>query len=65
MAIIGGFIVLYGLVSLFVKERMYLSEAFVATSIGILFGPYVLNVVRPHVWFTQTYLDALVLELAR
>lgn len=27
IAILGGFIVLYGLCSLFIKERLYLSEA--------------------------------------
>ncbi|KAJ1563694.1 hypothetical protein HK405_001121 [Cladochytrium tenue] len=37
--LLGGFIALYGLVSLFVKERMYMSEAMVAVVIGIVIGP--------------------------
>jgi len=38
-AVIGGFIVLFGLISGFVKQRLYLSEAFIATAIGVAFGP--------------------------
>lgn len=33
-AIMGGFIVIYGLVSYFVKERMYLSEPLLAVTVG-------------------------------
>lgn len=33
-AILGGFIVIYGLGSYVVKEKLYLSEALVATTVG-------------------------------
>ncbi|KAJ1757065.1 Na+/H+ antiporter, partial [Coemansia sp. RSA 1824] len=46
-AFLGGFICIYGLVSGFVKERLFLSEALVAMVFGILIGPEVINVVDP------------------
>ncbi|OZJ04622.1 hypothetical protein BZG36_02041 [Bifiguratus adelaidae] len=42
----GGFIILFGLISLFVKERLYLSEAFVATLVGVAFGPVAANLLH-------------------
>ena len=49
--LLGGFIGLFGLVSLFVKERLYLTESLVATLVGIAFGPVGLQVVTPEIWF--------------
>ncbi|KAJ2609889.1 hypothetical protein EV177_004239 [Coemansia sp. RSA 1804] len=46
-AFLGGFICIYGLVSGFVKERLFLSEALVAMVFGIIIGPQVINVVDP------------------
>lgn len=43
----GGFIGLFGLVSLFVKERLYLTESLVATLFGIAFGPHGFGVLVP------------------
>lgn len=48
--LLGGFIGLFGLVSLFVKERLYLTESLVATLVGIAFGPYGTGVVAPARW---------------
>ncbi|CEH15835.1 related to na h-exchanging protein [Ceraceosorus bombacis] len=49
-AVLGGFIVIYGLGSYVVKEKLYLSEALVATTVGIIVGPYVLNWFDPYSW---------------
>ncbi|KAJ2713027.1 hypothetical protein H4R19_002453, partial [Coemansia spiralis] len=46
-AFLGGFICIYGLVSGFVKERLFLSEALVAMTFGIIVGPRAINVVDP------------------
>ncbi|KAJ1818335.1 hypothetical protein LPJ75_001477 [Coemansia sp. RSA 2598] len=46
-AFLGGFICIYGLVSGFVKERLYLSESLVAMLFGIIIGPQAINVVDP------------------
>ncbi|KAJ1642443.1 hypothetical protein LPJ64_005717, partial [Coemansia asiatica] len=46
-AFLGGFICIYGLVSGFVKERLFLSESLVAMLFGIIIGPQAINVVDP------------------
>jgi NhaP-type Na+/H+ or K+/H+ antiporter len=51
--LLGGFIGLFGLVSLFVKERLYLTESLVATLVGIAFGPVGLQFVTPEAWFKE------------
>jgi sodium/hydrogen antiporter len=45
---IGGFLVFFALISLFVKERLYLSEAFVSVLFGILIGPACLDIFNPY-----------------
>ncbi|CAO3643810.1 unnamed protein product [Cunninghamella blakesleeana] len=49
-SILGGFIILYGLCSLVVKERLYISEAMVAITIGIVFGPVCANFINVGTW---------------
>ncbi|KAJ1799876.1 hypothetical protein LPJ59_001524 [Coemansia sp. RSA 2399] len=61
-AFLGGFICIYGLVSGFVKERLFLSEALVAMVFGIIIGPQVINVVDPRD-FVNT--ETFTLEFAR
>ncbi|CAO3641127.1 unnamed protein product [Cunninghamella blakesleeana] len=48
--LLGGFILLFGLCSLAIKERFYLSEASVALGFGILFGPLFLNIININSW---------------
>ncbi|KND02439.1 uncharacterized protein SPPG_09069 [Spizellomyces punctatus DAOM BR117] len=49
-ALIGGFILIFGFVSLIVKERLYLSESLVATIVGIIIGPVGINLLDPYLW---------------
>ncbi|KAI8070788.1 Sodium/hydrogen exchanger family-domain-containing protein [Gongronella butleri] len=49
-SILGGFILLYGLCSLTIKERLYISEAMVAVAIGVLFGPLCANFINVASW---------------
>lgn len=65
MVLFGGFIILFGLMSLFVKERLYLTESLVATLVGILFGPMAFRVVRPQEWFSDEMLFSFLRETAR
>lgn len=53
IAIVGVFILLFGLVSLFVKERIYLTESFVAIFVGLIFGPKVLGIINFSDWLGQ------------
>lgn len=66
LALLGGFVVLFGLVSLFVKERLYLTESLVATAFGILIGPVGLSWITPLKWFGAGMdVDWVTQELAR
>ena len=57
LSIMGGFVVIYGLISFFVKERMYLSEPLLAVTVGIVIGPHVLNWVDPYSWGDREVFD--------
>ncbi|CAG8563095.1 12486_t:CDS:10, partial [Acaulospora morrowiae] len=47
---LGGFILCFGLVSYFVKERLRVSEALISTLVGIILGPKVLKTLDPTLW---------------
>ncbi|KAL7424027.1 hypothetical protein Q5752_001612 [Cryptotrichosporon argae] len=65
--LLGGFTVVFGLFSLFVKERLYLGEAPIATLFGIILGPYVSNLFDPYEWggSSETVTDEITLEVTR
>ncbi|OBZ85176.1 putative Na(+)/H(+) antiporter C3A11.09 [Choanephora cucurbitarum] len=48
--ILGGFILLFGLTSLIIKEKLYVSEAFVAILCGIIFGPVCSDFIKVETW---------------
>lgn len=60
--ILGGFTSLFMLCSLFVKEKLYIGEASVATLCGIIFGPYAANLFNPDSWGN---VDKITLECSR
>ncbi|MCJ1486172.1 Superoxide dismutase [Mn], mitochondrial [Schaereria dolodes] len=60
--IIGGFTSLFMLCSLFVKEKLYIGEATVATICGIIFGPHAANLFDPGTWGNT---DQITLECSR
>ncbi|RCH92529.1 hypothetical protein CU098_009453, partial [Rhizopus stolonifer] len=49
-AIFGGFILLYGVCSLVIKQKLYISEASVAILCGILCGPVGFNLINIDGW---------------
>ncbi|KAL8957515.1 MAG: hypothetical protein Q9193_005234 [Seirophora villosa] len=57
-AVMGGFVTLYGLISHFAKERLYMSEPLIAVCAGVLFN-HGTNWIRPHEY---TLLDPMNLE---
>ncbi|KAM9916120.1 hypothetical protein OXX59_010216, partial [Metschnikowia pulcherrima] len=61
-ACIGIFSTLFSLFSLFVKERLYIGEATVATIAGLILGPHCLNWFDPLEWGNT---DHLTLEISR
>ena len=60
--ILGGFTSLFMLVSLFVKQRLYIGEATVATICGVIFGPHAANLLNPLTWGN---FDQITLECSR
>ncbi|KAL2011355.1 hypothetical protein VTN00DRAFT_4073 [Thermoascus crustaceus] len=60
--ILGGFTALFMLCSLFVKEKLYIGEATVATLCGIIFGPHAANLFVPDSWGN---VDKITLECSR
>ncbi|TVY62826.1 Na(+)/H(+) antiporter, partial [Lachnellula suecica] len=60
--ILGGFTSLFMLCSSFVKERLYIGEATVATICGVIFGPHAANLINPGTWGNT---DQITLEFSR
>lgn len=60
--ILGGFTSLFMLCSLFVKEKLYIGEATVATLCGVIFGPHAANIFNPLSWGNT---DQITLECSR
>eukprot|EP00128_Syssomonas_multiformis_P005738 Colp12_sorted_trinity150504_noHs@29736 len=50
LALLGGFISLFGLVSYLFKEHYYMSEALISLLIGVAFGPNAANFIRPRAY---------------
>lgn len=61
-ACVGIFSTIFSLVSLFVKERLYIGEATVATIAGLILGPHCLGWFDPVSWGNT---DHLTLEICR
>ncbi|KCZ79545.1 hypothetical protein H312_03069 [Anncaliia algerae PRA339] len=61
LAVIGLFNIGFGLISLFIKERLYLSETLIATIIGCLIGKNVFNLVD----LTEDLGDNFLYQLSR
>ncbi|KAK6465881.1 Na+/H+ exchanger CtNHA1 [Scheffersomyces coipomensis] len=61
-ACVGIFSTLFSLVSLFVKERLYIGEATVATIAGLILGPHCLGWFDPVTWGNTDYIT---LEICR
>ncbi|KAI1624615.1 CPA1 family monovalent cation:H+ antiporter [Exophiala viscosa] len=60
--ILGGFTSIFMLCSLFIKEKMYIGEATVATICGVIFGPHAANLINPLTWGNA---DKITLEFSR
>ncbi|CAJ0759785.1 5169_t:CDS:10 [Entrophospora sp. SA101] len=45
--VLGSFILIFGLVSYLVRGKIYISETLIAFIVGVIVGPYVLNIINP------------------
>lgn len=48
--VLGGFVVSFSLISLLVKEKLFISEVVLGTAFGVLVGPYGWGIFDPHSW---------------
>ncbi|KAI0059568.1 hypothetical protein BV25DRAFT_1860149 [Artomyces pyxidatus] len=49
-ACLGGFVVFFGMFSLFIREKLYIGEACWAFLFGVIIGPYGANIFDPRSW---------------
>ncbi|THH09753.1 hypothetical protein EW146_g8593 [Bondarzewia mesenterica] len=49
-AVLGGFVVFFGMFSLFIREKLYIGEACWAFLFGVIIGPYGANIFNPRGW---------------
>ncbi|EPT04950.1 hypothetical protein FOMPIDRAFT_46117, partial [Fomitopsis schrenkii] len=61
--VLGGFVVIFSLVSLLVKEKLYINEVVLGTAFGVIIGPYCANAFDPRSWGSHT--NAVTLEVMR
>ncbi|KAJ3569582.1 hypothetical protein NP233_g4952 [Leucocoprinus birnbaumii] len=66
-AALGGFIVLFGMFSLLLRERLYIGEACWAFLFGVIIGPYCANVFDPRSWgdHSSDTVNMITLEFTR
>ena len=56
-SVLGGFITVFGLISYLLKEKFYLSEAFISTFAGLIFSPHALDWIKPLEYANNNVLD--------
>ena len=66
-AVLGAFITLFGLISYLLKEKFYLSEAFISTFAGLIFSPHATNFIKPleYARDNEEYLEIITLYFSR
>lgn len=60
--ILSLFLITYALFTSFIRNRLHLSEPPLAMLVGIILGPYVLNVITPRKWELE---DDIMQEITR
>ncbi|KAI0372268.1 hypothetical protein BV20DRAFT_964406 [Pilatotrama ljubarskyi] len=66
-AALGGFVVLFGMFSLFIREKLYIGEAIWAFLFGVVIGPYGANIFDPRGWGggDRETMNTIALEVTR
>ncbi|KAB5596381.1 Na+/H+ antiporter Nha1 [Ceratobasidium theobromae] len=64
--VLGGFVVMFGMFSLLIREKAYIGEAVIATVFGIIIGPYVAGIFDPRGWASShEVVNEITLEVTR
>ncbi|TDL26287.1 hypothetical protein BD410DRAFT_784373 [Rickenella mellea] len=61
--LLGGFTVVFSMISLLVKEKLYIGEVVLGTAFGVVIGPYCANIFDPRSWGADT--NVITLEVMR
>ncbi|KAK0480482.1 Cation/H+ exchanger [Armillaria luteobubalina] len=61
--VLGGFVVAFSMVSLLVKEKLFINEVVLGTAVGIIMGPHVAGIFDPRSWGDST--QTVTLEVMR
>lgn len=61
--VLGGFVVVFSMVSLLVKEKLYINEVVLGTAFGVIIGPHCAGAFDPRSWGSQT--ERITLEVMR
>lgn len=61
--VLGGFVVVFSMVSLLVKEKLYINEVVLGTAFGVIIGPHCAGGFDPRSWGSQT--QRITLEVMR
>ncbi|KAG1818647.1 Sodium/hydrogen exchanger family-domain-containing protein [Suillus subaureus] len=67
-ACLGGFVVVFGMFSLFIREKLYIGEACWAFLFGVIIGPYGAGIFDPRSWggdTTEDTVNKITLEFTR
>ncbi|KAG2360635.1 Sodium/hydrogen exchanger family-domain-containing protein [Suillus spraguei] len=67
-ACLGGFVVIFGMFSLFIREKLYIGEACWAFLFGVIIGPYGAGIFDPRSWggdATEDTVNEITLEFTR
>ncbi|KAG2123796.1 Sodium/hydrogen exchanger family-domain-containing protein [Suillus clintonianus] len=67
-ACLGGFVVVFGMFSLFIREKLYIGEACWAFLFGVIIGPYGAGIFDPRSWgdnTTEDTVNEITLEFTR
>ncbi|GAW01797.1 Na+ H+ antiporter Nha1 [Lentinula edodes] len=62
---LGGFVVVFSLFSLLMKDKLYLNEVVLGTAFGIVIGPYAGNIFDPRSWSSSEGSQNITLEVMR
>ncbi|KAF7297786.1 Na-H-Exchanger domain-containing protein [Mycena kentingensis (nom. inval.)] len=65
--VLGGFVVIFGMFSLLLREKLYIGEACWAFIFGVVIGPYGANVFNPRDWAgdDEDVISSITLEITR
>ncbi|KAH7915477.1 Sodium/hydrogen exchanger family-domain-containing protein [Hygrophoropsis aurantiaca] len=66
-ACLGGFVVVFGMFSLFIREKLYIGEACWAFLFGVIIGPYGAGIFDPRGWggHNEEVTNLITLEVTR